>query len=399
MKTKVGVGYSNQTDSKSAGKEAALAALKDQGLDSADFALVFCGGKHEPKEFIAGINEILPNTPKAGGTSFGIITRDFIGYDGFEVGVTVFKSETMRFEVFAQGALNENEFKAGNELGKQIKNSLSEDTKALMVFYDSSKQQNPPMLNFATPLFAALQAYLPENLAVAGGGFLADMMLSTCFQIVNDEVYSQHAIGILISGDFQMETAILHGCNPCSDYMTVTKTEGPVLMEIDDQPAIDVINDLLGVGHGIQVKDFAMNVTLGLNRGDKFSDFKESDYANRLTLAVDEETKSLIMFEPDLQNGDEVQLMRRNMEPDYIGQAVKELKEKANGKTPVFSFYINCGGRAKPFAGVNFEDAQEVAKTIGDVPFSGFYSGVEVAKVGDYLQPLDWTGVLCYFVE
>lgn len=399
MKTKVGVGYSNQTDSKAAGKEAAKAALKHQNLDTADFALVFCGGKHEPKDFLEGVNEVLPNTPKAGGTSFGIITEDFIGYDGFEVGVTVFKSDTMRFEVFSQGKLNEDEYKAGDELGKQIKAALSDDSKALMVFYDSSKQQNPPMLNFATPLFAALQNYLPEELAIAGGGFLADMMLSTCYQIVDNEVYSQNVIGILISGDFEMETAILHGCNPCSDYITVTKSEGPVLMEIDNQPAIDVINDLLGVGHGVKVKDFAMNVTLGLNRGDKFSDFKESDYANRLTLAVDEETKSLIMFEPDLKNGDEVQLMRRNMEPDYIGQVVEELKEKAKGKTPVFSFYINCGGRAKPFSGVNFEDAQEVAKSIGDVPFSGFYSGVEVAKVGDHLQPLDWTGVLCYFVE
>lgn len=399
MKTKVGVGYSNQTDSKAAGKEAAKAALKHQNLDTADFALVFCGGKHEPKTFLEGVNEVLPNTPKAGGTSFGIITADFIGYDGFEVGVTVFKSDTMRFEVFSQGKLNEDEYKAGDELGKQIKGALSDDSKALMVFYDSSKQQNPPMLNFATPLFAALENHLPKELAIAGGGFLADMMLSTCYQIVDNEVYSQNVIGILISGDFEMETAILHGCNPCSDYITVTKSEGPVLMEIDNQPAIDVINDLLGVGHGVKVKDFAMNVTLGLNRGDKFSDFKESDYANRLTLAVDEETKSLIMFEPDLKNGDEVQLMRRNMEPDYIGQVVEELKKKATGKTPVFSFYINCGGRAKPFSGVNFEDAQEVAKSIGDVPFSGFYSGVEVAKVGDHLQPLDWTGVLCYFVE
>ncbi|MDI1324046.1 MAG: FIST N-terminal domain-containing protein [Algoriphagus sp.] len=399
MNTKIGVGSSNQTNSFAAGKEAASQALFKGKIERADFALVFCGGKHSPQEFIRGVNEILPDTPKAGGSSFGIITESFIGYDGFEVGVTIFSSDTIRFQVFSQGGLNVDEYKSGDELGKKIKASLPEDAQGLLVFYDSSKQQNPPMLNFATPLFAALEQHIPSALSVAGGGFLADMMLSTCYQFVDNDIYSQHVVGILISGKCKMETAILHGCQPCSDYITITKAQGPVVMEIDGQPAIQVIDELLGPDHGIKIRDFAMNVTLGVNRGDKFSDFKESEYANRLTLAVDEEHQALVMFEPDLTDGTEVQLMKRNLEPDYIEVAVAELKEKMKGSKPVFSFYINCGGRAKPFSGVNFEDAEEVRRTIGDVAFSGFYSGVEVAKVGDHLQPLDWTGVLCLLGE
>jgi len=399
METRIGVGASNQTNSQAAGKEAAAQALSKGNIERADFALIFCGGKHDPEAFLKGVNEILPDTPKAGGSSFGIITDSFIGYNGFEVGVTVFSSDKIRFQVFAQGELNLDEYKAGEELGKKIKADFPEDAQALLVFYDSSKQQNPPMLNFATPLFAALEKYIPEKLVVAGGGFLADMMLSTCYQFVNNDIFSQHVVGILISGDCKMETAILHGCQPCSDYITVTKVQGPVVMEIDNQPALQVIDELLGPDHGVQFKDFAMNVTLGVNKGDKFSDFKESDYANRLTLAVDEASNSLVMFEPDLNNGTEVQLMRRNLEPDYMVDVIQELKNKMEGLHSVFSFYINCGGRAKPFSGVNFEDAEEIQQAFKSIPLSGFYSGVEVAKVGGKLQPLDWTGVLCLLAE
>ena len=42
----------------------------------------------------------------------------------------------------------------------------------------------------------------------------------------------------------------------------------------------------------------------------------------------------------------------------------------------------------------------EVQRAIGaHVPLLGFYSGVEIARVGGQLQALDWTGVLCLFSE
>lgn len=398
MNTQIGIGSSNQTNSLMAGQQAVTQALENAPFSDPDFALVFCGGKHDPTEFLQGVNKLIPDVKKAGGSSFGIISDDFVGYDGFEVGVTLFKSSSLTFDVFAIGDLNQDEFIAGQRLGKAMAGSYDGTEKGLLVLYDSSKQQNPPMLNFVTPLFAGLGESLPENLVCAGGGLLADMTLSTCYQIVDDQVLTQHAVAVLISGDCKIETSILHGCKPCSDYITITKVEGPVIHEIDDRPAMDVIDELLG--KSLSPKEYAMNVTLGVNRGEKFDDFKESNYANRLTLAVDEEKKSLIMFEPDLKAGDEVQLMRRDFDADYIGDVVQELVARFEQSNIVSSFYINCGGRAKPFSGVSFEDALEVRGALGaNIPYSGFYSGVEIAKVGNQIQPLDWTGVLVMIGE
>jgi len=89
--------------------------------------------------------------------------------------------------------------------------------------------------------------------------------------------------------------------------------------------------------------------------------------------------------------------MRRTLDSDYVSSVINNLKKKANN--PSFAFYINCGGRAMPFSGVGFEDASEVQKALAGIPLAGFYSGVEVAKVGDHLQALDWTGVLCIFSD
>ena len=38
-------------------------------------------------------------------------------------------------------------------------------------------------------------------------------------------------------------------------------------------------------------------------------------------------------------------------------------------------------------------------KAVGDIPFFGIFSGVEIANVGASVKALDWTGVLCIFSE
>lgn len=101
MATKIGVAHSNRTNSKAAAIESATNALANAGITHADFALIFCSGKHNPHEFLSTVQSVLGNIPLVGGTSIGIMTKDFIAYEGYEVGITVFSSDTLTFKVFA----------------------------------------------------------------------------------------------------------------------------------------------------------------------------------------------------------------------------------------------------------------------------------------------------------
>ena len=141
-------------------------------------------------------------------------------------------------------------------------------------------------------------------------------------------------------------------------------------------------------------------MTLGVNRGQRFGPFREEDYANRLCMAVDRERGGLIMFENDLQAGSEVQLMRRSIDFNYVGKRAEELLARLEGRTPFFALYIDCAGRAAAYCGTEREEAEEVQRVIGSrMPLLGMYSGVEIARVGQQIQALDWTGVLCVFSE
>ena len=400
MATHTGIGFSNKTDSYIAGKESSSIAMAQAGTFPVSLVIIFCSGKHDPHQFLAGVRSNTGDALLIGGAVMGVFTNNELSYVGYEASVTVISSSHIQFQIFSQPDLDKDEYAAGAAIADKINKSATGNDKGLLVFYDTIKQVHPPMLNFATPLFAAIEERIDPSISCAGAGLVGDLKLTTCFQFFNDKVVKQHVLALLISGDCMMYNTIMHGCKPGSSYKTITRAEGPVLYEIDNRPAIEVIDELFGQDHKIPWNEFPFFVTLGLNRGDKFGEFNEADYANRLCLAIDADQKALVMFEPDLKAGDEVQLMHRSINLDYITEGIDLLKKKAGNKKPLLYFYINCGGRAKPFAGGELEDVTEVQKIIGNgVPFMGFYSGVEVAKLGNHLQALDWTGVLCLLTE
>jgi hypothetical protein len=155
-----------------------------------------------------------------------------------------------------------------------------------------------------------------------------------------------------------------------------------------------MIEEMLG-GLKMSWEEYPLFVTLGVNKGAKYEDFKEENYANRLCMAVDKERKGLVMFEPDLQPGMDIQLMRRSIDLDYIEKRADALFARLGDRKPLLALYVDCAGRAAAYSGTDEEEATRVQSAVGSrAPLLGMYSGVEVAKVGQEIQALDWTGVL-----
>ncbi len=313
--------------------------------------------------------------------------------------MTLFSSDTIQFQIFSQPDLDKDEEVAGKALAQQINTVSSTKDRGLLVFYDSVKGANPSRFNFASVLFGAIEKIIDPGLFVAGGGMIGDFQLMQCFQFINDKVVNQHVLALLISGDCQMHNAIIHGCQPASSYKTITRVEGPFIYEIDNRPALDVIMELF-VGKKVSWDDYPFFVTLGINQKDKYGDFKPENYINRLCLAIDKEKKALVMIEPDFKVGDEAQIMLINIDLEYIQREMIALTETTANQKPIYYFYIDCIGRAKPSAGGEWEDAEEVQRLIpNEIPLMGYYSGGEIAKVQNKIRSMVWTGVMCVLTE
>jgi small ligand-binding sensory domain FIST len=188
----------------------------------------------------------------------------------------------------------------------------------------------------------------------------------------------------------------MHGCIPASPYMKVTKIEGPILYELDNKPALEMVQHHLPEMQNLSENNVALSITIGENHGDKYGDFKEENYVNRLVMSANVEDGSLILFEADFEVGTEVQIMSRDNDLmlKSVAKGTERLLEGIQEDKALLATYIDCLGRTGAFNGCDQEEAELVRQRIGNrLPLFGFYSGVEIAPLLGKCRPLDWTGV------
>lgn len=399
--TKAGVGVSEHTDPKEAAREATERAIQDYQLTRPDLIMVFTTAQYKPDNIAEGIRAVAGDDCRiVGGHSVGIISNAFLDYDGYQLGVAALQLEGVDLTLAASGELSKDgEESVGRDLGHQLSPNFVSEEDSLLLLYDSvDRSEGYFQLNMATPLLKGLSEQLPFQPVTAGCGMSGDMKGTPGYQWLDDDVLQQQALGIHFSGNLQMHTKVMHGCKPSGAYHTITDSDGAIIKEIDNKPALDAIAEMMGHDLEEHWKEYSFFITLGVNKGDKFAPFQEENYINRLCLKVHKDDRSLQLFEPDLVPGTEFQLMRRNMDFDYVRERTQELVDEISPNKPVFAFYIDCAGRAASYCGMEEEEAAEVIDVIGEeVPLLGIYSGVELAQIQNQIQPLDWTGVLCIF--
>jgi hypothetical protein len=399
--TRAGVGYSELAGSREAGADAAAAAMAHAGIEGCDLAFVFATGKQDPGAVRDGVRSVIgPAARLTGGATVGVITNERIGFEGHQVGVAVVRAPRVTIDLFHEHPITDREQAAGEALGRAIrKRFTAPDPAALFVFYDIVKTGVGGVFNLATPLLAGLGSALGEWPATAGCGLMGNLQFSRSFQFVDDQVLDRGVVALALGGDIRLDTLTVHGCRPSGRYYTITKADGSVVLELDGEPAAEVVARMLGPDRS-SWEDYPLFVTLGINNGDQFGPYRADDYAVRLCSAVDRERGGLAFFGDDLQPGKQVQMMRRSIDLTYMGERVRELQSRLDGRRPIMALYIDCAGRCSAMSGSDGEEATEIQKALGGaVPLLGWYVGGEIARAGNVMQSHNWTGVLSILSE
>ncbi|MCE5272697.1 FIST C-terminal domain-containing protein [bacterium] len=397
---KAGIGYSELKDSLAAGQEAARGALADRDGQPGSLALAFCTGRHDPQACLEGIRSELGDTPVLGGAAIGIITAGRLGYEGYQVGIAVLPAD-LAVSLAAAGGMERDEKEAGRKLAEALNGSAPGASRLGLLFYETVRQGPPPAprMNVSSWLLEGFGSAIRQAPALLlGAGLISSYSMTPGFQFLGAELGYQSAGAVLLDGEFEAFSGIMHGCKPMSDYHTITRVEGPVVFEIDNRPALDVVQEMLGEREWKENLPL-MLITLGRNMGGRYDPFNETRYINRLVVGGDSTARSITLFEADFENGSEFRFMRRNEElmlastekgcRDARARLVQENLE------PFFALYIDCAGRAAGYCGADQEEADIVRRAIGrDIPLLGFYSGVEIAPLLGRSRGLDWTGVL-----
>ncbi len=360
--------------------------------------LVFCGGKHDPVAALAALRAAYGDIPVVGGSAAGAIGCGQLGYSGLEIGIVAFAASAVVPRIHLTRDLLAGEAQAGEALAREVAGPAA-DGAVVLLFFDSVASTVPMRLHYASALVAGFHAGLGgKRVNLIGGGLLTDLNLSDGWVFDGEGVRKHAAVALVFPPGVEAETVVMHGCRPVSTFMEITRIDGAVVHELDGEPALAVIERMLGLRLGsTDGSDLSLVATLGQKHGDPFAPYDENAYVNRLILGADRASGSITLFEPDFQQGTWVQIMARDnaLMLDSVRQGVAAVQARGPAARPFLGLYIDCAGRASARSGAPIEEAALVMQNLDPaLPLLGFYSGVEIAPFGAYSRPLDWTGVL-----
>ncbi|GHV48033.1 hypothetical protein FACS1894204_12000 [Synergistales bacterium] len=393
------VGYGDDPNTFAAGRAAAAEALsKTLRSEPCDFALLFYTARHNAQILRDAVVSVIGDVRVVGGGAAGVISDNRFGYAGDQVALACVWLEDAKCEFLSEGGLTESEERTGERLGQKLTELGTSPDSPVMLFYDAIDRTGGDVrILAATRLLAGIErtmGFLPD---ITGAGMMGDYICSSTPQWCGGEApVAHHALALAFSGNIRVDSVIMHGCKPATGYYRVTKTDGQIILEIEGRAAVPFIEERLG--QAIPPDAWPFFLLLGINRGDKWGVFEEDNYASRLCLAIDSSRGGIVMFEPDIVAGMEIQIMYRSLDHSYMKPAIERVFSSLAGRRPVFAVYIDCAGRAAGYGGIDLEDAVILQETIaGRVPILGMYTGVEIARVQGRPCGLDWTGVFCLF--
>lgn len=149
---KITVGYASGDEAFVSGKKLAESVMSDGHSELPNIAFAFCSGEMDSDQFLKGLQSTLGSvTPVVGGSAIGVITNDYLSYEGNNAVLGLIESESIHFKVVTATNLNEGEKTAGRKLGQALGDTSR--AKLLLIFYDSVRV--PP--TEVSPLFLMRQ--------------------------------------------------------------------------------------------------------------------------------------------------------------------------------------------------------------------------------------------------
>jgi small ligand-binding sensory domain FIST len=253
--------------------------------------------------------------------------------------------------------------------------------------------------------------------AVAGDGNISG-------QGAASGVFSGGLSGVAFGPSVGLVSRVTQGCKPVSKARTVTAADHNLILELDGEPALDVLladlnislerpqealeavrSTLVGLvaaedGEPVrQTGNFGNDVTvrhiIGLDpgrRGVAVADLVQKDMRmafcqRNMQAARSDLTRICAEIREELEPA-EMPLQIATALAESELEAAPHLARRIAG-----AVYVSCTGRGGPHFGGPSAELQVVRKALGDVPLVGFFAGGEIAY--DHLY--GYTGVLTVF--
>jgi hypothetical protein len=304
------------------------------------------------------------------GSACGDISSESI--DDETITITAIEFEKSNFVIKTSNVLSENsEAKIDSfSIGKKLISQLPEEgLKHVFVLSDGS------FIN-GSQLTKGMNAATDDNLLITGALCGDDARFEKTISSYNENPKQGEMVAIGLYGEtLEVTFSINGGWTPFGPERVVTKSEGNILYELDNLPALDLYKKYLGEKEK-ELPGAALLYPINVKSEDG------NDYIVRTILNIDEEKNAMILA-GDIFEDSRVQLMMTHV--DNIVNAAEKAAVSASEfrkKKAELAILVSCIGRKLVLDQRVEEEVEEVMEVVGnDTTITGLYSYGEIAPL------------------
>lgn len=335
------------------------------GIDSDQtLVLVFASADFEdPKAPLSELASHYPKSKIMGCSARGEVLGDYLSDDTMVVAVVHFENTQL---CLAKAELKgmENSLEAGKSIVKQLK---KDDLKGIFVLSEGIAVNG-------SDLALGLNSINRDDVIITGALAACGTNPDT-WTICDGEILYDYVVAIGFYGPYvQIGSSFKGGWDVFGPERVITRSEGKVLYELDDKPALDLYKEYLGKRAEFLSSE-VMLYPLAIRQ-----DIESEYYSIRSAYKVDEEERS-VTFGGDIPMGAFAKLMRFNLDRiiDSAGDAAAEALEQINAvnsnSEPILAITISAVGRRRV---LGEKAEEEVQSSLDQLPKQakqvGFYS-------------------------
>jgi small ligand-binding sensory domain FIST len=193
---------------------------------------------------------------------------------------------------------------------------------------------------------------------------------------------SPHAVPVAVG--------LTQGCSPIGPAHKVTRAEGNVLIELDEQPALEVFRGDIGELLSRDLRQVAGYIFAALTVPGSDT----GDYLVRNLMGVDRDN-GLLAIGDVVSTGDSVIFCRRDQgsAADDLRRMLDRLRRRAGGGIRG-GLYYSCVARGPNQFGPGSQEMKIIADELGDFPIAGLFANGEI----NHNRLYGYTGVLTLFL-
>ncbi len=377
---RAGVGISAGSDGPAAVEQAASAALA--GARGADLAILFATPAYPVgvAPLLAAAVDVLGTSAVVGASAHGVLGAGIECEN--QASVSVMALAGIEAEPFLISDVRGDEFQIGAEIAARISGGPRPED-LVVVLPD-------PRLDTAAIVRGLDSALRPARVVGAGA---ADSFSNSPAQWLGRDIETESVAGVVLRGS-GVRVGVTQACRPTTGLLTVTRTQGNWILELDRRPALDVYREAALGPLADDLQRAAAFVLVALP-SDRDASLRPGSYRVRHVVGFAPDERAFALPEV-VDRGEQIALAIR--EPEAARADLKAMLAGLADGRPSLGLYFNCCARGASFFGVPGLEAAYLDAAFSETPIAGMFGSHEVGPIGDPHNPslelLTYTGVL-----